>query len=327
MNIEFYSPSPPKSTGEFVASYLCELLNELHPWLKASYQSIPVPDSINLTDKLDPAKKKHTFPLCPSTDFLMARTGTGPLQHKYDREHPDLLFAGTIRKGGWTFITPDPELARDPRKLAGRTVGLVHGMESDHWGSPMLMSLAILKDAWGVYDDVKKIQIGMPDVGSAFATGKADAIFGGVVNICSGKLAIPGPLSALLKEKQYYWLPLSQADVDKVNAANACKIRLINIPKGSLTLPGSPIKTVNPPEDVTMADFCGALTAWRDTEEEVVYELLKFIVDNADKFAEANVHISPDLETLPKFPGLTKDLVHPGALRYYQEQGIEIGTE
>ncbi|MFC1945415.1 hypothetical protein ACFLWF_01530 [Chloroflexota bacterium] len=74
-----------------------------------------------------------------------------------------------------------------------------------------------------------------------------------------------------------------------------------------------------------MADYCSALTAWRDTEDEVVYELLKFIVDNAAKFVEGDVNISPNLETLPRFPGLTRDLVHPGALCYYQEQGIEIG--
>ena len=181
-------------------------------------------------------------------------------------------------------------------------------MSSDHWGSPMVMSLAILNDAWGIYDKVKPVFVERTDMGRAFATGEADAVFWGVVNICSDKLAIPGSLSALLKEKQYYWIPLSQADVDKVNAAGDCKLRLINIPKGSLTIPGSPVETVNPPEDITMADFCIALTAWRDTEEEVVYELLKFIVDNADKFAEANIHISPDLETLPRFPGLTRDL-------------------
>jgi len=233
------------------------------------------------------------------------------------------MFAGTVSKEGRTFITPDPELARDPRKLAGKTVGLVYAMEADHWGSPMVLSLSMLRDAWGIYDEVKKVQVGMVDLSSAFETGKADAVFCGVVSNYNGKFAIPEPLSALLKQKQYYWVPLSQTDVEKINATNDYRIRLISVPGGSLTMAGPQIKAVNPPEDVTMADFCVALTVWRDTEDEVVYELLKFIVDNAAKFAEANVHISPDLETLPRYPGMTRDLVHPGALRYYQEQGIE----
>ena len=178
-------------------------------------------------------------------------------------------------------MTPYPELAEDPRKLAGKTVGLLHAPESEHWGSPTLLSHAILRDAWGIYNQVKKIPVGMPEIGRIFAAGEADASFHGIVNIHSGKFVIPGPLAALLKKQQYYWFSLSPTDVVRINAANLDKIRLINIPSGSLVLPESSFKTVNPPEDIRMADFCGALMAWRDTEDELVYELLKFIVDNA----------------------------------------------
>ncbi|MFC1873078.1 hypothetical protein ACFLYV_05155, partial [Chloroflexota bacterium] len=241
---------------------------------------MPVPDSVNLMDQLMPAQKKHSFLFpCSSIDFFMARTGTGPPQHKYEREHLDLLFAGTIRKGGWTFLTPYPELAKDPQKLVGKTIGLLNAPESEHWGTPTLLSNAILRDAWGIYDQVKKIHVGMPDVGRVFAAGEADAVFYGIANIRSGKFVIPEPLADLLKEQQYYWFYLSPVDVVKINAANPGKIRLIDVPKGSLTLPESSFKTVNPPDDITMADYCSALTAWRDTEDEVVYELLKFIVD------------------------------------------------
>jgi len=326
MNIEFHGSATARSDGEFLVKYLSELLNEFHPWIKASWKLVPLPDSVNLADKLEPAKKKYIFPLaCPTTDFLMARAGAGPPKHKYDREYTDMMFVGTIHRWGWTFLTPYPELAREPRKLAGRTVGVVNAPESEHWGSPTVLTNAILRDAWDIYDKVKKIQVIAPDVGKAFAANEADAIFWGRADDCSGKFTTAAPFFGLLKEKQYYWIPLSQADVDKINATNVWKIRLINVPKGSVSLPGPPPKTVNPPEDVAMADFSGALTAWADTDDEVIYELLKFIVDNANKFEEAKVHISPDLMSLSQFPGLTPDMVHPGAMRYYREQGIEIG--
>lgn len=327
MEIEFYSPSPPGSSGELMAKFFCNLLNESHPWLRASYKCIPVPDSVNLIDEFEPEKKKHTLLFCPSTDFILARKGSGPPKHKYYREHPDLMFAGTIGRTGRTFITPFPEIAEDPQKLDGRTVGLINSMDGDHWGSPMILSLSILRDAWGIYDEVKMIQVGIPDLNDAFENGKVAAAFLGVVDICSGKLNIGEALSAFLKRKPCYWIPLFQTDVAKINAANDFKIGLMSIPKSSLVTPGMEIKTVNRHEDFTLADFCVALAAWEDTEEEVVYELLKFIVDKAAEFAEAKINISTDLETLPRFPGLTKDQIHHGALRYFQEKGVAIDSQ
>ena len=326
MNIEFYCPSSPRSDGEVLVEFLAKLLNELHPTLKASWQSVPVPDSLDAIDRLPPERRKHAFPLaCPTTDFLLARAGGGPPKHRYNRKYTDLMFAGAITRWGWTFLTPHPELASDPRKLAGRTVGVVHGPASEHWGSPTLLSNAILRDAWGIHDRVKQVEVAVPDVGRAFAGKEVDAVFWGKADVCGGQFVTPAPFVNLLRENQYYWLPLSPADVDRINAANAWKTRLIKVPRGGVSLPGTPTGTINPPEDVAMADFCGALVAWADTEEEIVYDLLKFIADNAARFAAAKIHIAPDLESLPRFPGLTEDMVHPGARRYYREQGIKIG--
>jgi len=74
-----------------------------------------------------------------------------------------------------------------------------------------------------------------------------------------------------------------------------------------------------------MCDFGGAFTAWEDTEEDVVYEMLRFIVANADKIKEANLRMQVDPEKMARWPGLTRDMVHPGALRFYETQGIKIG--
>ncbi|MFC2056456.1 hypothetical protein ACFLTO_02665, partial [Chloroflexota bacterium] len=161
MNIEFYYAGPATPKGDPMLNLLCELLKELHPWLRASYQTVPVPQSVNLIDKMDPAERKHAFPIPMfPTDFYLLRDGSGPPKHKYDNKHPDVRFIGTISAGVQAFLTPHRELAEDPRKLAGRTVGLVGSLESEHWGSPMILSLALLKDAWGIFDKVKPIRVG-----------------------------------------------------------------------------------------------------------------------------------------------------------------------
>ncbi|MFC2056977.1 TAXI family TRAP transporter solute-binding subunit, partial [Chloroflexota bacterium] len=184
----------------------------------------------------------------------------------------------------------------------------------------------LLKDAWGIFDKVKPIRVGMGDGVRALAAGEVDAVFDVGTRYHNGKFHARKPLLDLLNEKQYYWIPVTQAELDRADAANGWKTKLVTMPKGALNQPDTPPHIVNPPEDVTLVDTCGALGAWQDTEDEVVYELLKFVVDNADKFTEANIRLSLDPEILSRYPGLTRDMVHPGALRYYQEQGIETGA-
>ena len=323
--IQFFSSATPGTPGEDAVKVLCDLLNEYHPMITATWKFYPLPGSVSKIDQMPPDQKKHAFVgyLTP-TDFLTARAGAGPEQHKYERTYTDLLFVGTVGAGGWTFLTKDPELAKDPRKLAGKKIGVNCTRGEAVWGSPDLLSNAIVRDAWGIFDQVEFVKVMFPAAGGMLDAGLVDAAFWGMANDMSGKFTVPGILYTPLKNSQYYWIPLTQDDVDKINAANVWKISLITVPKDALKLPGSPSETVNPPEDVTMANFGAVMTAWADTEDELVYEMLKFLVDNADKIKEANLRLNPDPKSMAQCPGLTADMVHPGALRFYQEQGIEI---
>jgi len=86
---------------------------------------------------------------------------------------------------------------------------------------------------------------------------------------------------------------------------------------------------VNPPMDATILKWDSALTAWDTTDEDLVYELLKFFaVDNVEEFSEAmEGPQSPELLAGRGYLGLTKEMIHPGALRFYEEQGVEINLD
>ena len=326
ISVQFLSSSTPMTPGEEVVKFLNDLYDQEYPKISATWKWLPLPASVNKIDEMPAEERKYGFAaFLPVTDFLLARAGGGPEKHKYAREYTDLLFVGNVTNGGWTFLTKDPELAADPRKLAGKVVGVINPPEARAWGSPDLLAYSILKDAWGIYDEVDLVKVSLPEVGGLFDAELIDAAFWGMANNMSGTYTIPPPFYDTFKDNQYYWIPLTQADVDKVNAANAWKINLLTVPKDSITIPGPPATTVNPPEDVTMCDFGGAFTAWEDTEEDVVYEMLRFIVTNADKIKEANLRMQVDPEKMAQWPGLTKDMVHPGALRFYETQGIKIG--
>jgi len=312
--------------GEEMVKFLTALYDQEYPKISSTWKWLPLPVSVNKIDEMPAEERKYSFAaFLPVTDFLLARAGGGPEKHKYAREYTDLLFVGNVTNGGWTFLTRDPELAADPRKLAGKVVGVINPPEARAWGSPDLLAYSILKDAWGIYDEVDLVKVSLPEVGGMFDAELIDAAFWGMANNMSGRYTIPPPFYGTFQDNQYYWIPLTQADVDKINAANTWKISLLTVPKGSIEIPGPPAKTVNPPEDVTMCDFGGAFTAWEDTEEDVVYEMLRFIVANADKIKEANLRMQVDPEKMAQWAGLTKDMVHPGALRFYETLGIKIG--
>jgi TRAP-type uncharacterized transport system substrate-binding protein len=59
---------------------------------------------------------------------------------------------------------------------------------------------------------------------------------------------------------------------------------------------------------------------------EVVYEIVKIFYENRSKFAET--HISGKFisrETIGMM-GVPVNRVHPGALKYYEEEGVQIGA-
>jgi len=324
-NLQLFSSSAPLTPGEEVVRVLAELFTKYHTWINAEWKFLPLPISLHTIDKMPPDKKKYAFAaFLPPTDFLLARAGGGPEKHKYNRAFTDLLFAANVSNGGWTFFTKDPELAADPRKLAGKVVGVVNAPEARTWGSPTLLSNAIFRDAWGIIDKVDQIEVSLPEVGGMFEAGMIDAAFWGMANNMSGTYTIPGPFIGLLRSSPTYWIPLTQEDVDKINAANPWKISLLTLPKDAIKVPGPPLQWTNPPDDVTMCDFGGALAVWKETEEDVVYEMLKFIVDNAERIKKAGLRMHPDPKKMAQWAGLTKDMVHPGALRFYKEYGINI---
>ena len=74
-----------------------------------------------------------------------------------------------------------------------------------------------------------------------------------------------------------------------------------------------------------MPSFTGAICAWDETEDEVVYELVKFLDEHSHLWPEFTDGCPLSLARMVRFPGLEKDMVHPGAFKYYKEREIEIG--
>lgn len=142
------------------------------------------------------------------------------------------------------------------------------------------------------------------ELGNALCADKVDAIFfttghpsGAMQDITTGcdvrLLSVSGPkIDALMKEKPYYV---------------------------SVQLPGGMYKGT--PDSVTTFGVKAVLVGTEKVSEDIIYEVVKAVFDNLDNFKT----LHPVFSSLSK-EGMVKEGIivplHPGALRYFQENNL-----
>jgi hypothetical protein len=231
----------------------------------------------------------------------------------YSREYTDIKWVARISHNLFGFVTYDPDI-KTGQDLMGKKVGL-HRVGED----PNFIGIALLKDAWGVWDEITPVYHGAQDHKDLMLTGIVDAALSGSVGSApGGKWMTTANVPPLVAARECYWIPTTEEDLGKMDAANPWTTVWASIPKDAA---GKDM----PPEDIIIPGFSSGLACWDTADEEMVYELVKFLDENRDDW-ELRSRMPGGVEVMADFgPGITEDDVHPGALRYYKEKGISIG--
>ena len=210
-----------------------------------------------------------------------------------------------------------------PEDLVGKKIGVVP-KASSNW----IWTYALLNDAWDIYDKVNLVTCPTPNHGlEKILKGEIDATMWGffLMETIDGNGFSTQPGLDDFEGKKINWINVSLEDVEKVNEVNPWKMGRVIMPKGSLRSEG--VKALDPQEDVGLVDFSTAICGWDSTDDDVVYELLKFLDEKSSLWPEFSGGRPMSLARMSRYPGLTENMVHPAALIYYKEQGITIGTE
>ncbi|MFC1868509.1 TAXI family TRAP transporter solute-binding subunit [Thermodesulfobacteriota bacterium] len=314
VHLEFLSPAPVRPGMHDIDIAVVKLLNKFHSRITASWRAIPAPYHLLKTDKLPMEQKRHTLAITPNTDFIPACQGKGPdPAHDYDHPVTDLKFVASVSNTCWGLITYDPDI-KTPEQLVGKKIGV-----EPAGGSPRVLSDAVLRDAWGIFDEVELIDCHPPQALKGMLAGDMDATFW--MHAWETLDGFTCSMRNALEEKDTYWVGVSFEDIDRINRANNWKLSRVLVPMGSIGAAGPKL---DPPEDVGLPSFFGAICAWDDTEEEVVYELVRFLDEQSALWPEYTGGCPLSLARMSMYPGMSDEMVHPGALRYYKENEIDI---
>jgi len=304
--IEIYGGKAGMST--YVAAIaLAELINENSTWLKATAIESP---SVTVNFQLlysEPERRDDTLIISMVQFAELAREGKEPFTERYD----GLRFIAAVGYNAMGFITLDSNI-RTVADFEGKTVSI-----GDKASVTRVEMLQTIMESAGVLDEVDLQYLGLQSGANALRDGLIDATLGSASLVSPpDNYAVSPYLSELMSTKTVYFVSMDSEDITYMNEVLGPLETEHIIPAGSVgdsqTEPWIGIgKVMGWAADVEMPD-------------DVVYEICRIIYEHADEFQE----YSPSLafvsqETMPKW-GVPDEDMHPGALEFYEEKGLEI---
>lgn len=292
-SITVYSPAAPPNLLWSMNAAVAETLQRCTVARTVKPVAVALPDSINRIGAM--SDRGTHLPIVTTVDFSPAVNGTGPDWHPYARPHHDLAFVATLYEVGLGVTVFDRSITH-PEDLAGKTIAV-----PPRPSSLRLLTEALLKDGWGILDDVNLVDLAPSDVVSAAAAGRIDATTWNLMVEETAEAYRPllPPLLALGQ-----WLSVSDADVARINAANGFTTARVDIDR---IIGENPNSGAN----AQLLSFRQALTAWSATDAALVTAVLQCL-------ATARKH--DPAGTLQDWPGLAPATMHPAALRFFRSR-------
>jgi TRAP transporter TAXI family solute receptor len=278
-----------------------------HPWLKlVAVEGIGGTDNALTFQKLPKEKRATRILNCGDAGYMAALRGSEPW---FKKPITNLRGVCSLGTGELFFVSFEPNI-KTIYDLAGKTLG---GAEM---GSSSSVRLLRFLEAAGIKDKVDIKWLGFRKAPEALGDRRVDAIL--VVSF--GYEVVSGfkPLFSAKADKLYV-AEIPQELFPKVRAAG-WPLRSVKVKPGTLT--------PNQTNTITIHRML-ASSWWTGTEAdpEVIYEFVKLLYEHVDKF---NDYLSPATRPVRAEMGYlpinAEAEMHPGAIKFYKEVGLEIGS-
>ena len=300
-NLKMRSKSQKKDSNNFVSPEE-ELINRCSRRLTANTFSDSLPERLNVFADQSKESRSGAFISVSSVDQKMAMEKKGPYWHAYVTAFPDLRFVGATIRLAHGLVTLDNTI-QSAQDLTGKRVGLVMRPSSLR-----VLQEIVLVNAWDIYDQIRVKEYSPGDMSDALDQGEVDVVFMPAVREANGKWL---PINLNIKRSDIHWISISTQDVIAATKNTPVLAERIAFPLSATS--------VDNYEEVGLITFDVAWFTFASTPDNVVYDFLQAV----RHVCPSEINTCPTISTdrLLLWPKLETRLIHPGAQRFYKEQG------
>ncbi len=292
----------------YIATFgLADIINKNHPWLRANaFETTGTTENLKSL-ALEPERRSKTIIFSLVASSHQARIGDPPYEKPYTTSRAIALFNASLL----FLATLDPNL-KTPNDLIGKKVGVFPkgSASNEQW-------LPIFEQGYGIdLEDIDWVYTPMGPGFDAFADGRVDATW--LVVGPPPKYAPAGPLSKALATKDVYFIGFSPEAMKLAEEASGYPVPGDWVPAGSINA-----------EQPKLYAHLQYLSWWADLEldDDIVYEVTKTIYENVEKFGDYHAATKAMTKDNLAAIAVSEELFHPGAVRFYKEKGVKIGTK
>lgn len=293
--LTIYSPAPPTNPMHKLNQLLGGAATETSVLSPMEIPPLALPQSINDISSKPADERAYFWPIITTVDFAPARAGAGPDWHGYPRACPDLKFVSRLYDVGFGIaLWGDP--ITDPQRLRGKRIAA-----PPRPSAVRLMTEVLLRDGWGILDDVILVDMVPPDIAKAKAAGEIDGT--------SWNLAMPGeqghsPMFPANPQAPLHYVPVDAVTLVRINAANP------------FTLALSPLLKDTPP----LLSFAQALAVWDESDPAQIAAMLEYIANTGATLPG----FPKSVQEMATWPGLDADAMHPVAAAFYKANTVQL---
>ncbi len=277
---------------------LSEIINGHSDWLRVNFTEGAGTLGNLQALALDPKLRKRTIVVSADGAFFLAMMGKPPFKKPY----PDARAVLQFFTACYTIVTLDPKI-KSFKDLQGKRFCIgSKGMTNVPFHEAML-------DILGIRDSVKLSYMPWGEAKSAMLDGLIDvAVIG----------SVSPALFELMAARDVYFVDIPAELVTPVEEK-------IGLPWLYYTVSAKSISGTKPDREVHAFGSWIGLYCDASVDEDIVYECAKWAYERGKEMWKANKlceNFKP--EDAGIYGSQPLDMVHPGALKYFREQGIKV---
>jgi len=304
----------PAGYPEYAISVgVAELINKNSEWLQATALEGRGPTEAMKFIVTEPEKRPHfLFFNCPKFTWA-AELGLGGFDQLPQYDWSRMRAISILGCSGTGLCSLDPNI-KDLEDVAGKKVIVDSGPGKGR----QIIYEGLFKQA-GILDTVKFEYARGAAVNDALRDRLVDVIYFGVNLAEAPNTWVLNPLMVeLMTMKDVYFIQTTKKHYDAFKEETGHPIVYMVVPAKQL----SPLQT----EPLAITASHNSWYADIDTPEDVVYEFVRMIYENAEKLTDYSPQASIITKETMATVGVSEEQMHPGALKFYKEKGIKVSS-